>query len=198
MIKAIVFDMGGVIIHFDENKYYEYLSEQYDINENKIVNAMTPLINRFDRGDITLGLLLDSISKNIGIKIPRKSWNLVFDSNAKIDGKMIALIGALSKNYKIYMLTNVNRSRYFRTNIMLKINEKLFDKKFISCYLHMTKPDKRIYQYLLAKTKLMPNETVFIDDSLANINGARAIGMNGIVFKGYDALVSELKRINIL
>ena len=198
MIKAIVFDMGGVIIHFDENKYYEYLSKKYNIDENKITNIMIPLINKFDRGDITLGVLLDSVSKNIGIKIPRKSWNYVFDTDATIDWQMISLIKSLSKNYKIYMLTNVNRSRYFRTNTMLKINNKLFNKKFISCYLHMTKPDRKIYQYVIAKTNLMPNEIIFIDDLIENVNGAREIGINSIVFRGYRDLVSKLERINVL
>lgn len=198
MIKAIVFDMGGVIIHFDENKYYEYLSKKYNVDENKITNIMIPLINKFDRGDITLGVLLDSISKNIGIKIPRKSWNYVFDTDATIDWQMISLIKSLSKNYKIYMLTNVNRSRYFRTNTMLKINNKLFNKKFISCYLHMTKPDRKIYQYVLAKTNLMPNEIIFIDDLIENVNGAREVGINSIVFRGYTDLVSKLERINVL
>ncbi len=198
MIKAIIFDMGGVIIRFDENKYYEYLSKKYNIDENKITNIMIPLINKFDRGDITLGVLLDSISKNIGIKIPRKSWNYVFDTDATIDWQMISLIKSLSKNYKIYMLTNVNRSRYFRTNTMLKINNKLFNKKFISCYLHMTKPDRKIYQYVLAKTNLMPNEIIFIDDLIENVNGAREVGINSIVFRGYTDLVSKLERINVL
>ena len=198
MIKAIVFDMGGVIIHFDENKYYEYLSKKYNVDENKITNIMIPLINKFDRGDITLGVLLDSVSKNIGIKIPRKSWNYVFDTDATIDWQMISLIKSLSKNYKIYMLTNVNRSRYFRTNTMLKINNKLFNKKFISCYLHMTKPDRKIYQYVIAKTNLMPNEIIFIDDLIENVNGAREIGINSIVFRGYRDLVSKLERINVL
>jgi putative hydrolase of the HAD superfamily len=96
------------------------------------------------------------------------------------------------------MLTNVNRSRYFRTNTMLKINNKLFDKKFISCYLHMTKPDRKIYQYVLAKTNLMPNEIIFIDDLIENVNGAREIGINSIVFRGYRDLVSKLERINVL
>ena len=198
MIKAIVFDMGGVIIHFDENKYYEYLSKKYNVDENKITSIMIPLINKFDRGDITLGVLLDSISKNIGIKIPRKSWNYVFDTDATIDWQMISLIKSLSKNYKIYMLTNVNRSRYFRTNTMLKINNKLFNKKFISCYLHMTKPDRKIYQYVIAKTNLMPNEIIFIDDLIENVNGAREIGINSIVFRGYRDLVSKLEKINVL
>ena len=198
MIKAIIFDMGGVIIRFDENKYYEYLSKKYNVDENKITNIMIPLINKFDRGDITLGVLLDSVSKNIGIKIPRKSWNYVFDTDATIDWQMISLIKSLSKNYKIYMLTNVNRSRYFRTNTMLKINNKLFNKKFISCYLHMTKPDRKIYQYVLAKTNLMPNEIIFIDDLIENVNGAREVGINSIVFRGYTDLVSKLERINVL
>ena len=61
MIKAIIFDMGGVIINFKEIEYYQYLSKKYKLNINYLENLFDPLIDQMDEGNLKLNDALELI-----------------------------------------------------------------------------------------------------------------------------------------
>ena len=68
----------------------------------------------------------------------------------------------------------------------------LLDGCLISHQVHMLKPHKEIYDAFCRKFNVSPEDCVFIDDKAVNIEGARAAGMNGIVFTDADKLKAEL------
>ena len=81
---------------------------------------------------------------------------------------------------KIYLLSNYPRAGYER------LREKfadhfgdLFDGGIISCYDHVNKPEREIYQLLCDRYGIVPQRAVFIDDTLMNIQGANLFGMHG-------------------
>lgn len=61
---------------------------------------------------------------------------------------------------------------------------RFFDGYLISCDIKVNKPDKEIYQSLLRKYDLIAQECLFIDDLVQNVEGAKAVGLEGYVFKG--------------
>ena len=69
------------------------------------------------------------------------------------------------------------------------------DGKVISAMVGMIKPDAGIYQCLFDKYNLNPEECVFIDDRLENIEGGRKLGMEGIVFTDYETGKKKLERM---
>lgn len=86
------------------------------------------------------------------------------------------------KGLRIYVLSNASNSFYdYFPNFM---SFDYFDGIVVSCDLHIVKPDIRIYEYLLEKYELRPEECFFIDDVTANIEGAEKAGINGAVFSG--------------
>lgn len=70
------------------------------------------------------------------------------------------------------------------------------DKIFVSCELGLLKPDTEIYKQVLKKLKAQPEEVVFIDDKLTNIEAAKSIGINGIVFDKYTIEEDVRKFVN--
>lgn len=62
----------------------------------------------------------------------------------------------------------------------------------------LIKPDPRLYHILFDRYNIQPSESIFIDDSFANINSAKELGMTGIHFNSPDQLSNELKVIDVL
>ena len=91
--------------------------------------------------------------------------------------------------YKVYLLSNTSKVFYKFKELFPVV--KHFDGTFISADYGVLKPDKEIFRLFCEKFSLSPSESVFIDDSQANIKSSVQEGFTGIWFKG-DA--EELKR----
>ena len=90
---------------------------------------------------------------------------------------------------RVYVLSNYGRDGFARTADRFQAIFSQMDGMVISSHELICKPDPRIYRILLERYGLDPHETVFIDDRPVNIEGARAAGMQGIVYTGMDALL---------
>ena len=88
-----------------------------------------------------------------------------------------------SRGYKIYVLSNASNTFYdYFPERFAPLS--YFDGVVVSCDIHMIKPDRKIYQYLLDTYQLVPEECFFIDDRPENIEGAQDVGMNAMIFEG--------------
>ena len=89
---------------------------------------------------------------------------------------------AKEQGYRLFVLSNASSSfyQYFQRFAPLDY----FDGIVVSCDIHMIKPDVRIYQYLLDKYQLTPEESFFIDDMPENVAGAQKAGIRGAIFHG--------------
>ncbi|EOX4902135.1 HAD family hydrolase [Vibrio alginolyticus] len=101
-----------------------------------------------------------------------------------------------SAGYGVYALTdNINEIvEHLRTTYEFW---PLFDGAIISSEVQLLKPQAEIYQTLLSKYQLNPEETVFIDDMPYNVEGARAVGMAAIQFKNAQQCELELKAMGV-
>lgn len=197
MIKLIIFDMGGVVIDFDERYAYDYLSNNIGVSTKRVGEVFDPIIKQMEYGRITLNSAIKIASKKLGRKITIDEWKLSFMNTAHLNQKTLRTIIKLSKNYKVVALTNVTKSRYI---MFFKhfIEEDIFAKVFASCYLGMRKPEHKIYRYVIKYMNIKAQQTLFIDNLKVNVIGAKQIGMNGIVFNNNTQLDKSLKRIGVL
>ena len=108
-------------------------------------------------------------------------WNsMLYD----IPERRINLVKQLKQNYHVYLLSNTNEIHYdmFVRDLQLRYGyrefDNLFDKAFFSFALHLAKPDPDIYRFVLDSYDMLPEQTLFIDDTDENIESARSLGIH--------------------
>ena len=197
MIKAIIFDIGGVM--FDETKSTQYsdIAKAFGINPNKFIETKNKYMKFAKVGDLNADGFIKKIAKtfNLNEEELKEKWIKIYKQK-KFSNEMIQLVQNLKKNnYKVIVLSNshelhakINYERGLYSN---------FDKVFLSNELKIAKPDRKIYKYVLKKLKLKPEECVFIDDKEDNVRVAKELNINGIIFKDYKSLITGLKNFNI-
>jgi epoxide hydrolase-like predicted phosphatase len=96
---------------------------------------------------------------------------------------------------KLYILSNQMKFRadYIKTHFDIRF----FNKAFFSNELGFMKPDKKIYNYVLKQIKFKPNECLFIDDKIDNIESAKSLGINTIQFKSVNQVKKDLDKFGV-
>ncbi len=196
MIKAIIFDLGGVVINFNNTPYYGYLSKESGLSLETIRHMIEDTtLPDFEKGISTLKQFEKITAIKLGIKQNKIKWLEFYKETVKFNYDVIELIKELHKEYITGYLSNVDIPRYLYTVKIMDLS--LFDFRFASCYLKLRKPDIRIYKKLIKELNLNPNEVVFIDDREENVNFAVKAGIHGIKFKNRRALDIELSSLGL-
>ncbi len=202
MIKNIVFDMGRVLIRFQS----EYIMESMKVPKEYRGQIRKALFH-------SEGWLLSdagAISQNDVIALACRELEpalygvcadvyMNFHRYMDADPLMYEVVRELKqRGYGIYLCSNANeRFREYAENIPAL---SLFDGMIVSAEEKCIKPGRRIYQTLFERYSLKPQECFFIDDMQANIDGARAAGMQGYCYAdgNVERLREYLKQIDVL
>lgn len=193
MIKNIVFDMGNVVLAFNPYLFVERLNISADDKElliEKIYRSKewTYLDNGSRTEAEVIEILKDRIPERLHFELDYlvAHWD---EPIVEIEG-MYELIGELKKKgYGIYLLSNASSRQHIYWKGVRAA--ELFQDTLISADVRLVKPDHRIYRLMLDKFSINPAETVFIDDSIANINAAVEMGIAGFHFMGDTAELRE-------
>jgi len=197
MIKNVIFDIGRVLIDFQP---YEYVMNfNYDKDTKDKVYSIVFEDKRWselDRGTLSNETYLDLLVKENPnyTKQIQEVFNNWISILTPIDENVLFFKDLKQRGYKLYLLSNFSTPAYEITeqkNPFLKI----VDGKVISYSVKTIKPEKQIYEILLSKYNLIPNECVFIDDMPQNIEAAKELGMNGIVFKSLEDAIKKFEKI---
>jgi HAD superfamily hydrolase (TIGR01509 family) len=201
MIKCIIFDLGGVVIDFtNEAHYYPYLSKLSGVSMRKIKKMIEgKMWADMDKDYLQQRDFERKVAKALKIEIKDVKWYEMYEKTAKLDNKTLDIIKRLrKKNYVLAYLSNIDRSRYTYTAIeLLKSNLCLFDYRFASCEIRLRKPTRMVYNYVLRRMRQKPNESIFIDNTLENVVGARKVGIKGMVFTNAKDLEKQLKKAGV-
>ena len=193
-IRNIIFDLGRVLIHFQPIEYIEkeIPEEKREIFHKEIFESPEWLM--LDRGVLTY-----ERAKEI---FKQKVTGLDREIDEFFDAKFFGMIRPIEENtvllpklkekYKLYVLSNFHQPAYEFVNSEYSFF-RLFDGEVVSCYCHMLKPEKEIYETLLNKYGLIPSETVFIDDTGVNIEAAEKLGIKGIHLPDYTRHKEKLE-----
>ena len=205
-IKNIIFDLGGVILDIDENVVYKEL-EKMGINTTELAHSkeFIDIMSKFDTGIYTAPTFRKKMKSLLGLE---KMTDQKFDSiwNAMlldIPRERIEAIEKVKKHYKIFLMSNSNVIHYdlYVRDLQLRFGynefDELFDKSYFSFAEHLEKPDPRFFELILDHEGLLPEETLFIDDTEKNIKVAKSLGINTYHIRR-DELVRNLFENGVL
>lgn len=198
MIKNLIFDVGNVLFHY---RWLEALVDAGFTREQaaemgpKIFDE-TPLWREFDAGNIDLQGIIDGYGeyfpeyKEYIAEFITRAERMPID-RPEVWDKMKAL---KDKGYKIYLLSNYSEYLFTR-HTDGKAFMDYIDGKVVSYEIHYTKPQKEIYETLLAKYDLNPEESIFFDDREENVEAAVALGIKGCTVRSREHINSELEML---
>ncbi|MEG2656824.1 MAG: HAD family phosphatase [Clostridium sp.] len=186
MIKNVIFDIGNVLLSFNP---MEYLRRKID-NEGKVQEIYEEIFLSeewlmLDRGIITEIEAVDRLCSRHKedaelINIAMDNW---YELLKPIEETVNGLEELNNKGYKLYYLSN------FHDMAFKEINKthgffKLFHGGVVSYEEKLLKPEKEIYERLVERYKIIPKESIFIDDTKLNVEAAKRLGFKTIHFQG--------------
>lgn len=194
MIKNIIFDMSEVIIS-GYHGVEKILEQQYAIPEEEWERE------RLSKNELFLNLMRGNLSEEAYLEelLQGTNWNISIEQlktairsnlNRPVPGTM-KVVRELKGKYQLILLSDYVREwmKYIEER-----NEdlRIFDKKIFSYNIGTTKSEVETFETVLEQTKIVANETLFIDDYEKNVKNAEAVGIHGIVFENAEQLRKTL------
>ncbi len=196
MIKALIFDLGGVVIDFSNSMYYLHLSEASGIPVKRIKTAIEKKeLGLLERGTINLNTFESKVAKSLGIRMKGVEWYSFYTRTVSIDPDVSDIINVLHKEYITAFISNIDKSRYAYTMRILDLD--LFDFRFASCYVGIRKPSPGIFRHALRTIGIKAEEAVFIDNQLENVEGAARLGIRSLHFTSRRKLDIQLSKLGL-
>lgn len=202
-VKAVVFDIGGVLQLGSQRKkqgqlhasgVHESISKKLKISLDQYFDAIDTAYAKSIENKISKNRLLEIFSKNL--KTPKskieKLYSNIYKKKFKFNKQLFKQILKLKKlNYKIAILSD--QWHLSKQVLMPKKLYKIFNPIVISCDVGMRKPNLKIYNLLLKRIKLKPSEILFIDNQKWNIEPAKKLGINTLLYKNNKQLFENKK-----
>lgn len=206
-IKNIIFDLGGVIINLDTQRTIDAFNKISQIPFEEVYSQaeQIELFNLFDKGKISDFEFFSELRKRIRYDGPEV--DLLFAWNAMlldIPEQRLDLLVEMKQDYNTFLLSNTCEPHIaaFERDLYLEHGVKnfndYFEEVYYSCRLGMRKPDKEIFEWVLRKNKLIPEETVFIDDSIQHVKGAGACGIKAYLLPKNMEVAELIKELGLL
>jgi epoxide hydrolase-like predicted phosphatase len=195
-IKAVFFDLGGVIVRTEfqapRQQLAERLSMEYDDLDKIVFDSDSGL--RASMGEITSADHWASILQRL--KRPASELALIreeFFAGDIVDRTLVEYIRSLRGSYKTGLISNAWSD--LRDFIVREKFDDAFDKMIISAEVGAVKPEPKIFQIALEQFGVKPKEAVFVDDFYINIEGCEKVGIKGIHFKDAESTLQQLKKL---
>ena len=191
MPKAIVFDIGGVLIGLNMDRCIHAF--RVGLGFERITQLLDPYHQKGIYGELEGGRLSEQHFKELVIAESRPGTTPQDVDDAmgrllvqKMDPRTVSVVKNLAREYPLYLLSNNNPISMRHCLKVLRDNgidpEKTFKGQFISSDLKLMKPAPEFYRYAIEKIGLPPQEILFIDDNKANVDGARALGLDARLY----------------
>ncbi len=185
-IKNIIFDLGGIFLNIDFTKTEKAFINLGVINFNNFYTQhhSSELFELLETGRISPHEFHNALVKETGISLNYEqildAWNaLLLDFPVE----RLEWLEAIGKEYKIFLFSNTNKMHYdaFTKSFSEQTGITDFNRYFVKAYysheIGLRKPYPESFMYILKEQKLQPEETLFIDDTLENIEGAKKVGL---------------------
>jgi epoxide hydrolase-like predicted phosphatase len=195
-IKAVIWDIGGVIMRTEDPAPRAELAADLGVSR-KFLNELVwggNMGNRAQVGEVSRQELWDYVRSEFKLgpgEYPDLSQR--FFGGDVLDTRLVDFIRGLKPRYKIGVISNA-WSQIADSLVEWGIDDA-FDEVIGSGDVGIMKPDPRIYQIALEHLDVAPEESVFVDDFIENIQAANRLGIHGVHFQNRGQTIQELEKL---
>jgi putative hydrolase of the HAD superfamily len=192
VIKAVIFDWGGVLIENPTEGILQYSREVLGIGAGCMLAAYRKLMPYFQEGKISEEEFWKGVRRRTGAKreMPESLWLAAFKHSYVEKKDVFAVAAELYEiGYRTGILSNTEKPA---RPLMARESYRIFDPIVLSWEAGSAKPQNRIFEVLIETLALDPSEIVLVDDVAANITSAKDLGMQGLLFTDAETLRSDL------
>ncbi|WP_306141251.1 HAD family phosphatase [Roseibium sp. MMSF_3412] len=200
-ITTVVFDIGNVLIEWNPEHLYEKLIP--DAHERRLFLETVCTAEWNLQQD--LGRTWEDAVRSLSAEYPDKQELIAAYSErwhemvpGEVPGVKSLLLDLKSRGTPLYAVTNFSSEKFVEAQARFPFLKSSFLDIVVSAEERLLKPDPQIYRVLFERNDLAPEACFFIDDSAANVDAARSVGMAAHHFQSVDALEDDLKRHGLL
>lgn len=195
MIRAVIFDLGQVIIPFDLRRGYEALAPHcpHPPEEVRARIASAGLVQPFEEGRVSPQEFVSEISRLLDLKVSYRQfcelWSSIFLPETLIPE---SLLEGLARRYRLLLLSNTNAIHYEMIRERYPLLRHFHDE-VLSYRVGVLKPASAIYQEAIRRAGCAPSECFYTDDIPEYVEAARRHGIQAVQFRSAAQLELELR-----
>jgi putative hydrolase of the HAD superfamily len=195
MHKAILFDLGRVLIHFDFRRGYRALEGlcPYAAEEIPKRLAGTGLVEQFETGLVEPREFVDEMRRILDLNVDydqfRTIWSSIFTDILVPE----SMLEGLGRRYRLVLVSNTNALHFEMIRETYGHLLRHFDDLILSYEVRAMKPDPQIFQAAVEVAGCLPQECFYTDDITAYVEGAKRMGIDAVTFESRRQLEGELR-----
>ncbi len=196
MIKAVIFDFGGVFFTSWVPVFYSFEKLSSLPKERKKELMHGEMWKKLKYDEIDEDEYWNYIKKEVNLDVSIKELGRKLRETIKEKPEMNEIVKKLREKCNVFILSNHVRNwiDYCENKYHFK---ELFDKVYFSFDYHMDKPGREFFNLLFNETRLKPEECVFVDDADYNIKAAKKLGMKCIKFESSNQFKEEMSKLGV-
>lgn len=180
-IQSVIFDLGGVIIDLSLDRTLTAFATLTGASKTDIQKAYVsnPVFMAYEKGEVSDREFRDSIRKLFSVQATDaeidRCWNAML---VDLPVSTLTMLENLKKHFRVFALSNTNTIHINYVNESMlkgKVIDSWFHKAYYSHQLGMRKPEFEIYQHVLEQDRLIPEQTIFLDDNPDNLKAANSL-----------------------
>jgi putative hydrolase of the HAD superfamily len=198
-IKNLIIDLGGVLYAIDYAIIEHGMKSLQDPKDTNVIryskSYQDELFTLFEIGSITPQAFYEGMKEKFHLQASQEAFEAVWNSMllGLINGRL-ELIKDLANHYRLFLLSNTNLVHYTYLLPECEAMFHAFEKCYLSFEMGLRKPSAEIFQTVLKENQLLPEETLFIEDSPQHITTAQSLGIHTLYVTD-DAWPDQLKHL---
>lgn len=200
-ISCVLFDLGNVLVNWHDSWLIDDVSKQFQLSPQKLAEEFRKNLTDLACGKIDEHEFWNRIGKELAtpqiFEFPESLLDKIFRKHVTLNESVLSLSRKLaSNNVPVGILSNTEHVTFSAVEDLFSLDH--FQFKFLSYEIGHVKPDPQIYQHVIDNVPFSKETLFFIDDVRANVESARDAGIDAVQFVGFDDLLIELDKRNIL
>ncbi|MBK3518542.1 HAD family hydrolase [Carboxylicivirga marina] len=200
-VDAYLFDLGGVIVDISPDAAIDAFNKLglKNLHEQITLGHHEGLFKKYEQGAVSTNEFIQQIQNMLPNQVSDQeiidAWNqmLVYMPNERVE-----ILERLRAKSPVFLLSNTNdlhRNKYVSMADAYDNVEPIFTKAFYSYEIEISKPDLESFQYVIDNSDLIPERTLFLDDSQLNLDAAKTLGFQIVLVSESNSMVNIFSKM---